>query len=177
MSVNFEYSFEELPNNELKINGRKTTDMGMSLWKKIIIKKSWISWIITTLRTATIDDYETWKKIIKNKYDNCELMLIMNPRETDYSYLKILPFWSEEKKTTPGIEIPYLSWNKTKLMSEFIEPFLVDLSQFLSEEERNKLPKPWNENEKDTTPESDSGKISLRFVEEIDPEDYFGAKK
>ena len=107
----------------------------------------------------------------------CGFLHALYPREIDYSYLKIFPFWSEEKKTTPRIEIPYLSWNKTKLMSEFIEPFLEDLSKFLVEEERNKLPKPWNENEKDTTPESDSGKISLRFVEEIDPEDYFGAKK
>ena len=177
MSVNFEYNFEELENDELKINGKRTDSFGGEVWDSIIINRSWISWIITTLRTATIDDYETWKKIIKNKYDNCELMLIMNPRETDYSYLKILPFWSEEKKTTPGIEIPYLSWNKTKLMSEFIEPFLVDLSKFLSEEERNKLPKPWNENEKGEKKASDEGRISLRFVREINPEDYFGAKK
>ena len=98
MSVNFEYNFEELENDELKINGKRTDSFGGEVWDSIIINRSWISWIITTLRTATIDDYETWKKFIKNKYDNCELMLIMNPRETDYSYLKILPFWSEEKK-------------------------------------------------------------------------------
>ncbi len=176
MSVNFEYSFEVLNDTEIRINGKRTDSFG-GVWDSIIINRSWISWIITTLRTATIDDYETWKKFIKNKYDNCELMLIMNPREIDYSYLKIFPFWSEEKKTTPGIEIPYLSWNKTKLMSEFIEPFLEDLSKFLSEEERNKLPKPWNENEKGEKKASDEGRISLRFVREINPEDYFGAKK
>ena len=62
-------------------------------------------------------------------------------------------------------------------MSEFIEPFLEDLSKFLSEEERNKLPKPWNENEKGEKKASDEGRISLRFVREINPEDYFGAKK
>lgn len=98
----------------------------------------------------------------------------MNPRETDYSYLKILPFWSEEKKTTPGIEIPYLSWNKTKLMSEFIEPFFEDLSKFLSDEERNKLPNPWSVNEKIDNKESDNTKISLKFVGEINPKEYFG---
>ena len=175
MSVNFEYSLEVLNDTEIRINGKRTDSFG-GVWDSIIINRSWISWIITTLRTATIDDYETWKKFIKNKYDNCELMLIMNPRETDYSYLKILPFWSEEKKTTPGIEIPYLSWNKTKLMSEFIEPFLEDLSKFLSEEERNKLPKPWNFNEKDTASESAGGKISLGFVEEIDEKELLGAR-
>ncbi len=172
MSVSFEYSFDELENNELEINA--STDIMGLINHSIIINKNWISWIITTLRTATIDDYETWKKFIKNKYKNCELMLIMNPRETDYSYLKILPFWSEEKKTTPGIEIPYLSWNKAKLMSEFIEPFLVDLSKFLSEEERKKLPEPWPVSEKTETEESDNGRISLKLVGEIDPKEYFG---
>lgn len=174
MSVNFEYSFEELPNDELKINGRKTTDMGMSLWTQIIIKKSWISWIITTLRTASIDDYETWGKNIVNDYMDCELALMMHPAETRYSYVGIFPIWKDEKKITPAIEIPYLSWNKTKLMAEFIEPFLVDLSKFLSEEERNSLPQPWSENGKNELPESDDGKISLKFVGEIDPKEYFG---
>ena len=78
------------------------------------------------------------------------------------------------KKTTPGIEIPYLSWNKAKLMSEFIEPFLVDLSKFLSEEERKKLPEPWPVNEKTENNESDNTKISLKFVGEINPKEYFG---
>lgn len=174
MSVSFEYNFEELENDELKINGKRIDSFGGGVWDSIIINKSWISWIITTLRTATVSDYETWKKFIKNKYKNCELMLIMNPRETDYSYLKILPFWSEEKKTTPGIEIPYLSWNKTKLMSEFIEPFLEDLSKFLSDEERKKLPEPWPVNEKIDNKESDNTKISLKFVGEINPKEYFG---
>ena len=32
-------------------------------------------------------------------------------------------------------------------MSEFIEPCLVALSQFLTEEERGKLPPPWSEKE------------------------------
>ena len=34
-------------------------------------------------------------------------------------------------------------------MSEFIEPFLVALSQFLTEEERGKLPPPWSEREEE----------------------------
>ena len=34
-------------------------------------------------------------------------------------------------------------------MSEFIEPFLVALSQFLTEEERGKLPPPWSEKEEE----------------------------
>lgn len=174
MSVSFEYSFEELTNNELKIYGRKTTDMGISLWKQIVINKSWITWIITKLRTATIDDYETWHKEFSEKYQDCELSIMMHPAETQYSYVDIFPIWEDGKKRTPGIEIPYLSWNKTKLMAEFIEPFLVDLSKFLSEEERNSLPQPWPENGKNELPESDDGKISLKFVGEIDPKEYFG---
>ena len=50
--------------------------------------------------------------------------------------------WKNEKRRTSAIEIPYYdaAGNKAKLMSEFIEPFLVELSQFLTEEEREKLP-------------------------------------
>lgn len=59
MSVNFEYNFEELENDELKINGKRTDSFGGGVWDSIIINKSWISWIITTLRTATVSDYET----------------------------------------------------------------------------------------------------------------------
>ena len=70
----------------------------------------------------------------------------------------------------------YLSWNKTKLMSEFIEPFLVDLSKFLSEEERKKLPKPWNQNSIEKKSDNSEGQISLKFVEEIDPKEYYGSR-
>ena len=77
--------------------------------------------------------------------------------------------WKDEKKISPALEIPYFPWhakneqsytltskwrytrfefnfeeldNDLKIMSEFIEPFLVALSQFLPEEERKKLPTP-----------------------------------
>ena len=58
------------------------------------------------------------------------------------SFIKIGRLWKDEKRRTSAIEIPYddTVWNKAKLMSEFIEPFLVELSQFLTEEEREKLP-------------------------------------
>ena len=174
MSVNFEYSFNELCNNELQIKGKRTDSSGCSGWDTIIIKKSWISWIITTLRTATIDDYETWGKNIVNEYIDCDLALMMHPAETQHSYIDIFPIWKDEKKRTPPINIPYLSWNKAKLMSEFIEPFLVDLSKFLSEEERKKLPEPWPVSKKTETEESDNGRISLKFVGEINPKEYFG---
>ena len=79
--------------------------------------------------------------------------------------------WKDEKKISPALEIPYFPWhakneqsytltskwrytrfefnfeesdNDLKIMSEFIEPFLVALSQFLPEEERKKLPTPWS---------------------------------
>lgn len=174
MSVNFEYNFEVLNDTEIRINGKRTDSFGGGVWDSIIINKSWISWIITTLRTATVSDYETWGKNIVNEYIDCDLALMMHPAETRHSYVGIFPIWKDEKKRTPAIEIPYLSWNKTKLMSEFIEPFLVDLSKFLSEEERKKLPEPWSVNEKIDNKESDNTKISLKFVGEIDPKEYFG---
>ena len=140
MGVNFEFNFEELDNNELRINGRRTDSYGVAMWDSIIIKKEWISWIITTLRNLAYEDYNTWQKGIENDYEDCELIILMYLFENRYSYIKILPFWKDEERITPAIEIPYLSWNKRLLMSEFIEPFLVALSQFLTEEERGKLP-------------------------------------
>ena len=184
MKVNFEFNFEELDNNELRINGRRTDSYGVAMWDSIIIKKEWISWIITTLRNLTYEDYNTWQKSIENDYEDCELLILMYLFEGKYSFIKILPFWKDEERITPAIEIPYLSWNKRLLMSEFIEPFLVALSQFLTEEERGKLPPPWSEREEEEKKkgkrkrkkddQSDDGRISVRFVGEIDPRDYFG---
>ena len=39
MKVNFEFNFEELDNNELRINGRRTDSYGVAMWDSIIIKK------------------------------------------------------------------------------------------------------------------------------------------
>ena len=50
MKVNFEFNFEELDNNELRINGKSSY---ADEWDTIIIKKEWIFWIITTLRNLT----------------------------------------------------------------------------------------------------------------------------
>ena len=127
MSAYFEYNFEELDNNELRINGRRADFLSFRQWRSIIIKKEWISWIITTLRNLTYEDYNTWEKTVGIKF----------------------PIWKDEELKAPPIEIPYLSWNKRLLMSEFIEPFLVALSQFLTEEERGKLPPPWSEREEE----------------------------
>ena len=51
MSAYFEYNFEELDNNELRINGKSSyTDE----WDTIIIKKEWIAWReILPIRTIT----------------------------------------------------------------------------------------------------------------------------
>ena len=149
MKVNFEFNFEELDNNELRINGRRTDSYGVAMWDSIIIKKEWIFWIITTLRNLTYEDYNTWQRRIRNDYEDCRLIIRIFLRENDYSFIKIFPFWKDEERITPAIEIPYLSWNKRLLMSEFIEPFLVALSQFLTEEERGKLPPPWSEREEE----------------------------
>ena len=67
-------------------------------------------------------------------------------------------------------------------MSELIEPFLVALSHFLTEEERGKLPRPWTHRNEDKQGKkkrkkddpSDDERISVRFAGEIDPRDYFG---
>ena len=182
MNAYFEYNFEELDNNELRINGRRTDSYGVAMWDSIIIKKEWISWIITTLRNLTYEDYNTWQRRIINDYEDCRLIIRIFLRENDYSFIKINPFWKDKNRITPAIKIPYLSWNKGLLMSEFIEPFLVALSQFLTEEERGKLPPPWSEREEEEKgkrkrkkdDQSDDGRISVRFVGEIDPRDYFG---
>ena len=184
MKVNFEFNFEELDNNELRINGRRTDSYGVAMWDSIIIKKEWISWIITTLRNLTWLDYNSGEKEIVKEYEDCELAIIMFLLEGEYSFIKIFPVWKDEERITPAIKIPYLSWNKRLLMSEFIEPFLVALSQFLTEEERGKLPPPWSEREEEEKKkgkrkrkkddQSDDGRISVRFVGEIDPRDYFG---
>ena len=40
MSAYFEFNFEELDNDELRINGRRTDSFSVKQWKSIIIKKS-----------------------------------------------------------------------------------------------------------------------------------------
>ena len=179
MSAYFEYNFEELDNNGLRINGKSSYS---DEWDTIIIKKEWIAWIITTLRNLTWMDYNSGGKEIVKEYEDCELAIIMCLFEREHSYIDIFPIWKDEERITPPIEIPYLSWNKRLLMSEFIEPFLVALSQFLTEEERGKLPPPWSEREEEEKKkgkrkrkddQSDDGRISVRFVGEIAPRDYF----
>ena len=136
------------------------------------------------MRNLTYEDYNTWQRRIRNDYEDCRLIIRIFLRENDYSFIKIFPVWKDEERITPSIKIPYLSWNKGLLMSEFIEPFLVALSQFLTEEERGKLPPPWREREEEEKEkgkrkrkkddQSDDGRISVRCAGEIDPRDYFG---
>ena len=91
MKVNFEFNFEELDNNELRINGRRTDSYGVAMWDSIIIKKEWIFWIITTLRNLTYEDYNTWQRRIRNDYEDCRLIIRIFLRENDYSFIKIFP--------------------------------------------------------------------------------------
>ena len=175
MGVNFEYNFEELGNNELKINGKRTDSFGGGVWDSIIINKSWIFWIISTFREASFADYNTYDKTYLKKDDECDLFLGMTIRDNDYSYVEIFPVWKETSKNSAPIEIPYLSWSSSRLMSEFIEPFLVDLSKFLTSEEKSKLPMPWDVKEIEEADNSE-GKVSLKFVEEIEPKEYFRNK-
>ena len=153
VGVDFEFNFkeesgnEELNDDELEINAKRTDSFGRGKWESVIIKKAWIPWIITALRNATIGDYNTPQSLV-NEYEDCNLILFIKTAPLDYSYVKIHPIWKNEDKSSWDIEIPYVSRNNTNLMSEFIEPFLVALSQFLTEEERGKLPPPWTVNEK-----------------------------
>ena len=150
MSEHCEFDFEELDNDELRIDEKRTGLSGEIQRYNIVIKKAWIPWIITALRNFTVDDYNTRDKYAKNEYEDCNLVLEIRLSEESYSHAEILPIWKDAKRAvTPAIQIPYLSRNKTKLMSEFIEPFLVALSQFLTEEERGKLPPPWSEKEEE----------------------------
>ena len=79
---------------------------------------------------------------IECEYEDCTLIISLYIFEKGGSFIKIGRLWKDEKRRTSAIEIPYdhSAGNKAKLMSEFIEPFLVELSQFLTEEEREKLP-------------------------------------
>ena len=93
MSAYFEFNFEEMDNNELRINGKSSyTDE----WDTIIIKKEWIAWIITTLRNLTYEDYNTWQKGIENDYEDCELLILVYLFEGEYSFIKIFPVWKDE---------------------------------------------------------------------------------
>ena len=56
MGVNFEFNFEELDNDELRINGRRADFLSFRQWRSIIIKKEWISWIITKKRVDILDN-------------------------------------------------------------------------------------------------------------------------
>ena len=171
LNADFEYSFEELDNDELRINGKRTGTFGGGQQKSIVIQKNRIPWIISTLRNLSVDNYQTGVESIINKWGTCQLTLSICPIGDGYSYIKIFPMWKDEKKISPALEIPYFPWhakneqsytltskwrytrfefnfeesdNDLKIMSEFIEPFLVALSQFLPEEERKKLPTPWS---------------------------------
>ena len=93
MSAYFEFNFEELDNDELRINGKSSY---ANKWNTIVIKKEWISWIITTLRNLTWMDYNSGEKEIIKEYDDCELAIIMFLLEGEYSFIKIFPVWKDE---------------------------------------------------------------------------------
>ena len=98
MKVNFEFNFEELDNNELRINGKSSyaNKWNTIVINTIVIKKEWISWIITTLRNLTWLDYNSGGKEIVKEYEDCELAIIMFLLEGEYSFIKIFPVWKDE---------------------------------------------------------------------------------
>ena len=111
MKVNFEFNFEKLDNNELRINGKSSY---ANKWNTIVIKKEWISWIITTLRNLTWLDY--------NSDEDCELAIIMFLLEGEYSFIKIFPVWKDEV----DIQIIYNSDKSTKRPLGFFVEYKID---------------------------------------------------
>ena len=118
MKVNFEFNFEKLDNNELRINGKSSY---ANKWNTIVIKKEWISWIITTLRNLTWLDYNSGEKEIVKEYDDCELAIIMFLLEKEYSFIKIFPVW----KVEVDIQIIYDSNSKRPKRFE-VKSIIVD---------------------------------------------------
>ena len=59
------------------------------MWNTIVIKKEWISWIITTLRNLTWLDYNSGGKEIVKEYEDCELAIIMFLLEGELKNTKI----------------------------------------------------------------------------------------
>ena len=90
MKVNFEFNFEKLDNNELRINGKSSY---ANKWNTIVIKKEWISWIITTLRNLTWLDYNSGGKEIVRTVNWHIIMCLL---EGEYSFIKIFPVWKDE---------------------------------------------------------------------------------
>ena len=95
MSAYFEFNFEELDNDELRINGKSSYS---DQWRSIIIKKEWISWIITTLRNLTYEDYNTWEKTVGINYEDCRLVILISLFEKEYSYIVIFPNWKDKSQ-------------------------------------------------------------------------------
>ena len=119
MSAYFEYNFEELDNNELRINGKSSY---ADEWDTIIIKKEWIAWIITTLRNLTWLDYNSGGKEIVKEYEDCELAIIMFLLEGEYSFIKIFPVWKDEV----DIQIIYNSDKSTKRPLGFFVEYKIE---------------------------------------------------
>ena len=82
ISDTFEFHFEESDNDEIRIFEKITFPLldeaeRMPLYYCIVIKKAWISRIITTLRTLPFEDYDInfpegiWNRHIVHEYEEC----------------------------------------------------------------------------------------------------------
>lgn len=91
------------------------------MWNTIVIKKEWITWIITTLRNLTWLDYNSGGKEIVKEYEDCELAIIMFLLEGEYSFIKIFPVW----KVEVDIQIIYDSNSKRPKRFE-VKSIIVD---------------------------------------------------
>ena len=107
ISDTFEFHFEESDNDEIRIFEKITFPLldeaeRMPLYYCIVIKKAWISRIITTLRTLPFEDYDInfpegiWNRHIVHEYEECQVNLEFLPSAKDYATLQIMPIWKEK---------------------------------------------------------------------------------
>lgn len=168
----FIYKVIELNVMELKIYGNYMKN-GF-----IIVKKEWLPWLINSIRGRTPDDFNIDYNPSEIKSSDCELCIYNYIRENDLSYFAIDSEWQDSEKNDTCLRIPYPALNKHLIMA-YIEPLLCDLAKYLPKEEQEKLVKPWScnmtfEEWEQRNNSNKNNNSEVRFVQEIDPKDYFG---
>ena len=142
-------------------------------------------WIINTLRNARLDDYYTEGMEWETKEFDIYLkrLLIKTSffvRSTPYSEIQIYPSWIDAKKRSAPVNIPYNKAEPEILMSEYIEPVLIELEKYVPTADKGKIAKPWDINmkmeeyrRKQEEENNNQGKLKLKFVGEISSSELF----
>ena len=177
--MKYSHKIEELKNDELKLVSDEAGTID-----SVIITKEMIPWIINTLRGASFEDYNDEKGDWRKQFADCTVLIGKDyfVESTPYSYIEIYTYWGKNNpKNSAPIIIPYTRQFKELTMSEFIEPFLLDLEKYLSKEEREKLLKPWSINQTrdqvvekwQKTHTSNPNEVKIKFVGEITSKKFF----